>query len=203
MPDRNGSAYGLTAIFPIKNGRFTSSDGYETSYLENLQSYLAGMPQAGGGPFARAPITHFSRFVVIDRLGYNGEPSKAEDLRSAYLLWTCCFNGDLLTYLGGLYATMHQELSEIFEHCVAFEDYPGEEGFTRYVKYCQVTTSFLFADYPDATVEDVLISLQLRKNFMPFARQNQDTDAATLRANFEKWVREVEDADPPVPGAVL
>ena len=73
MPNENGSAYGLTAIFPVKNGTFECthdvSHPYDIAYIENLRHYLANMPQAGGGPFSRAPITHFSRFVVLDKIG--------------------------------------------------------------------------------------------------------------------------------------
>lgn len=207
MPNKNGNAYGLTTLFPIKTGTFKSTlgdlSGDNIGYIESLRHYLANMRQAGGGPFARAPITHFSRFVVIDRLGYNGEPSKAEQLQSAYLLWTSCFNGDLPTYLQGLRDTMEQELDAIFQHCVAYEDYPGNDGFLRYVKRCQVTTSFLFADYPDATVEDVLNGLQVCHAFIPFAEENQESDAKTLRTNFDKWTKIIDEAAPQVPGAHL
>lgn len=207
MPNMNGNAYGLTTLFPIKSGTFRSTFDdhidHEVGYIESLQRYLANMSQAGGGPFSRAPITHFSRFVVVDHLGYNGAPSRAEELESAYLLWTSCFNGDLPTYLKGLWNTMQKELDDIFQHCVAYEDYQGDDGFLRYVKYCQVTTSFLFADYPDATVREVLDGLQLCHAFTPFVEDNQDSDAATLKVNFDKWTRIVDEADPPVPGAYL
>lgn len=205
MPNKNGNAYGLTTLFPIKTGTFKSTyddhSGHEVGYIESLKHYLANMRQAGGGPFARAPITHFSRFVVVDHLGYNGEPSKVEELQSAYLLWTSCFNGDLPTYLKGLRDTMQKELDDIFQHCVAYEDYLGDDGFLRYVKYCQVTTSFLFADYPNATLEEVLDGLKLCRAFIPFFEENQESDATTLRANFDKWTKIVDEAKPSVPGA--
>jgi hypothetical protein len=86
---------------------------------------------------------------------------------------------------------------------VAYDDFAGEDGFIRYVKRCQVTTSFLFADYPDAGVEEVLDGLQLCHGFIPFMEDNQDSDAATLRANFDDWTRMMDEAEPPVPGAYL
>jgi len=86
---------------------------------------------------------------------------------------------------------------------VAYEDFAGEDGFIRYVERCQITTSFLFADYPDGRLEEVLDGLQLCHEFIPFVADNQDSDASTLRANFDAWTTMMDDAEPPVPGANL
>ena len=83
MPNRNGNAYGLTALFPVRDGVIDN-----VTYQERLRAYLADLPRDGKSPFARKAITHFSRFVVIDKFGFNGEPSLPDPLVSSWLLWT-------------------------------------------------------------------------------------------------------------------
>ena len=124
MPNKNGKAYGLTVLFPIRHGMSGNMN-----HKEALRSYLAEMSRDEHSPFARSPITHFSRMVVVDKLGYNGEPSLVDDLKSGYLLWTACFNGELAPWLNQLWQDMGVEWTKILNHCVAFDQYLGQEGF--------------------------------------------------------------------------
>lgn len=196
MPNKNGDAYGLTALFPVKGG-VTRNITEE----EQLRAYLAKLPRDSSSPFARAPLTHFARFVVIDRLGFNGEPSLPDSLASPCLLWTACFNGELDPWLAAMWQGMQGELEAIFSHCAGYQDYPGKGGFMRYVKRGQITTSFLFADYPYATVEEVLDGLKLKKHFVNFVVDNQGGDPAVLKANFFAWMQEMEQTPSPAAGS--
>ena len=196
MPNTNGDAYGLTALFPVKD---CVTDNITEE--ERLRAYLANLPRDSNSPFARAPITHFTRFVVIDKLGFNGEPSVPDSLVSPYLLWTACFNGDLDSWLAAVWQHMQPELKTIFSRCVAYEEYAGAGGFMRYVKRGQITTSFLFADYPNATVEEVLDGLKLKKHFVGFLVNNQCADAVRLKDNFSTWMEQMAQAPSPAPGS--
>ena len=103
---------------------------------------------------------------------------------------------------------MKKELMIVFDHCIAFDDFVDSmsadaDGFVRYVKRCQVTTSFLFAYYPNDTLVEVLDGLKLIKNFMPFVIENQASDPAALRSNFKQWVDAMDREPPWTPGANL
>ena len=92
MANKNGNAYGLTALFPLKSDQAKATDnfpiGSEISNSESLRNVLANMPLADASPFAWRPITHMSRFVVVDHLAFNGYPAKSDELQSVWLLWT-------------------------------------------------------------------------------------------------------------------
>ena len=198
MPNRNGNAYGLTALFPVKDGVVGN-----ITYQEQLRAYLADLPRDGKSPFARIPITHFSRFVVIDKLGFNGEPSLPDPLVSPWLLWTACFNGDLDRWLFDIWHSMRGELKDIFLNCEEFGGNANMHGFMRYVKRGQVATSFLFADYPNATVGEVLDGLKLKKHFVTFMADNQGMDAKTLKSNFSAWMAQMAREPQPNPGTAF
>ena len=198
MPNRNGNAYGLTALFPVKDGAIE-----DITYQERLRAYLADLPRDSKSPFARKPITHFSRFVVIDKFGFNGEPSVPDPLVSPWLLWTACFNGDLDTWLDDIWHSMRGELKVIFLHCVGYGCDADKHSFVRFVKRGQVTTSFLFADYPNATLEEVLDGLKLKKHFVSFMADNQAADAETLKSNFSAWMDEMAREPQPNPGTAF
>ena len=54
-----------------------------------------------------------------------------------------------------------------------YDQYHGQEGFMRYVRRGRTTTSFLFGDYPNATVEEVLDGLEVMKHFVDFLVDNR------------------------------
>lgn len=195
MPNKNGKSYGLTALFPIKG---TVAD--EPSQKESLRSYLADLPRDESSPFAKSVVTHFTRFAVVDKLAYNGEPGLPDHLQSAYLLWTACFNGDLEPWLDTLWQDAEMELQTILNACVAYDLYSGLQGFKDYVKRCQITTSFLFADYPNDTLPEILEGLKLKKHFTEFMVDNQQSDAASLKANFLDWMEAMQNTPSPKPG---
>lgn len=198
MPNTNGNTYSLTAIFPLIDGMTGN-----TTEAENLRADLADLPRQNDSPFARKRITHFTRFVVIDEFGYNGEPSMPDPLASTYLLWTACFNGDLDTWLTAMWNCARPELKAIFTYCLHYDEYPGKDGFIQYVKRGQITTSFPFADYRYATVEEVLEGLKFKKYFVDFVVENQGVvDAQILKDNFTAWMKRMNRTPSPTPGSV-
>lgn len=197
MPNMNGTSYGLTALFPIKDAVVDN-----LSQKEFLRVYLANLPRDETSPLAKTAVTHFSRFVIVDKLAYNCEPLLADHLQSAYLLWTSCFNGDLDTWLDIVWQNMESELQSILGCCVVYEEYSGLQGFKNYVKRCQITTSFLFADYQNDTLVDVLEGLKLKKHFNEFIINNQQSDEASLKSNFLRWMEEMENTPSPKLGMI-
>ena len=196
MPNKNGNSYSLTALFPVKDevtGTTTAED--------SLREFLADLPRGSNSPFAKDPVTHFTRFVVIDKLGFNGEPSLPDPLGSPYLLWTACFNGDLEPWLAAIWNGACSEIEVILSYCAHYDAYHGRDGFVRYVKRGQIRTSFPFADYPNATVEEVLDGLKLKKHFVGFMVENQRADAMTLQTNFLAWMEKMAQHPSPRPGS--
>lgn len=185
MPNKNDDSYGLTALFPIEDR--VAGDTTE----ESLRAYLADLPCGCGSPFARTPSTNFTRFVVIDKQGFGGGPSVPDSPGSPCLLWRACFSGDRDPWLTATWKCAQREIQEIFSHCVDYDEYRGQEGFMRYVQRGQRATAFLFGDYPNATVEEVLDGLEVKKHFADFLVDNRLAGHVTLKGNFFDWMDEM------------
>jgi hypothetical protein len=130
----------------------------------------ASPADAPPSPFARNLRNHFARFVIIDAPEYNGRvsgdtligavrgvnpliPQPVDRLSTPYLLFAADIDapGDgeaaLKAYTDELWATMLDDLREIFGHCWGFVGVDGPEAFHAYIKKCQVETTMPFNDY--------------------------------------------------------
>jgi hypothetical protein len=127
-------------------------------------------PDALPSPFAANLLNHFARFVIIDGPNFNGRvsedtllatvqgvnpltPQPVDRLNAPYLLFAADIDapGDgetaLRAYTDELWATMRPDLTEIFGHCVGFEDIDDAGAFHGYIKQCQLETTMPFNDY--------------------------------------------------------
>lgn len=121
-------------------------------------------------PFARATRTHFARLFVLDDVVFNGRasgdslldriggvdplvPQDVDRLSTPFLIFCADFdaaNGadsDLRSYAEELWSTMRPEITEVFQHCYAFNAVKGPDAFYDYLKKCQVETTMPFNDY--------------------------------------------------------
>ena len=123
-------------------------------------------------PFTRNTMTHLARFVLIDAPPYNGRVSgdlllaklrqvdptvhqPVDSWPTPYLLFAADFDApdgsdtSLRVFTDTLWATMRPELTRIFACCYGFDaaSITTAEAFFRYVKACQVETTFPFNDY--------------------------------------------------------
>jgi hypothetical protein len=121
-------------------------------------------------PFSRNAMTHLARFVLIDAPPYNGRvqgdtlvglvtgadplaPQPADALATPYLLFAADFdapNGtdaSLRAFTDTLWATMAEELKQIFGQCYGFAGVGTADSFFEYIKRCQVETTLPFNDY--------------------------------------------------------
>tara|TARA_R110002096_G_scaffold257381_1_gene450747 strand:+ start:68501 stop:69481 length:981 start_codon:yes stop_codon:yes gene_type:complete len=180
MPNVDGGHYFLTVLVPLKNETFIDRDGAKRSASEVMRRALACLPTAQhsaaakasgfNSPFARNKRTHFTRFVVINDVGYEGRPhewaltreasggnplipQKVDHLKSSYLLWTVDFDkavdgkDDLDSYLKELWSEMEPELKVIFETCYGFHKVTDANLFSEYIISCQLETTMSFNDY--------------------------------------------------------
>ena len=125
-------------------------------------------------PLSRNSINHLARFVIIDGPAFNGRasqdliiaslqkinplvPQPVDRLTTPYLLFAADLDapGDgpgageagLRAYTDELWATMREDLQDIFRHCYGFENVTTAEGFHDYIRRCQVETTMPFNDY--------------------------------------------------------
>lgn len=181
MPSIDGGYYFLTVLAPVRCAWANGEENERAAPIIELRQKLAQMPTAMQTPhshnsgeisaFSKSTRTHFARFSVIDRLGYNGyeaadpvfetvnlaKPSLARtELSSPYLLFAAEFdapggsrNYDLAVYLRELWDVMKEDLVEIFSNCVAFdpEEITTAADFIEYIKKCEIETTMPFNFY--------------------------------------------------------
>lgn len=196
MANQSGQSYGLTILSPIKRG-------YVKGIAHDLviRKYLSHMPNGQVSPFAKVSGTHFARLVVMDDVVFVGSPSREEHLKSSYLIFTADFDGDLDKYLQSMAREIPEELDAIWSNCV---EYPGAADagkFAKYMKRCQVTTTFYFSDVNDKTLGQTLKALQIKSELAAFIEHNQGQPAGALQQAFGAFLARIEQLPPPKPGA--
>lgn len=127
---------------------------------------------ADPAPFSRNRLTHFARFTLINTPNFNGKvptdalvasvkginpltPGPVDEFAFPYLLFAADFDaadGDgeaaLRTWTDALWATMDDDLRQIFDHCDGFDGKTATaDSFHAYVKHCQIETTMPFNDY--------------------------------------------------------
>lgn len=183
MPNQSGSLYGLTILSPILNDEKATP-----SHDLQIRLYLASLPTDERGPFAIAPLTHLTRLVVMDDVIYVGAPSCEEHTNFKYLVWEANFDGDLDTYLTTLARTVPEQMNAIWSHCVAYPGTRDVAAFIRYMKACQLETTFYFAAINDKSVEQALTALQTQKAVADFITCHQGMEPAQLQKEFLEFV---------------
>ncbi|WP_298337069.1 hypothetical protein [uncultured Erythrobacter sp.] len=181
MPSIDGGYYFLTVLVPVRRAWNAGEEDGRAAPIIELRKTLAQLPTAMQTPgahesgeisaFSRSTRTHFARFSVIDRLGYNGyeaadpvldtlglaTPSVARtELESPYLLFAAEFdapsgsrNYDLAVYLRELWEVMEDDLVKVFSNCVAFDkgSVTTAAEFIEYIKRCELETTMPFNFY--------------------------------------------------------
>lgn len=190
MSNRFEQVYGLTVVTPILGGRLTGAQ-----HAAAIRGVLATVPADSRSPFARIPMTHFARWVVIDDVPTLDAPAAEDHLASNYLLLVAEFDGGLDPFLDFFATACADLLTDIYSHCVAFPGVTDLREFVRYIKKCQVETTLLFGGYPKATVGDVRAALRAQKSFVDFAGTNATADPATRRKRFNEMMQRLSGAD--------
>ncbi|MCK1642155.1 hypothetical protein IVA95_32540 [Bradyrhizobium sp. 157] len=192
MANQNGKKYGFTGLFPIKVGQTAEL----RTFLRTLDDSLE-YPR--GSPLSEVPIVHMARFVVIDRLAYQGTPAKVDTLKSAYLLFACDFDGFSIDVLiRAMVKYIPCELEAIWRHCRGFPGIESCDDLAAYFEQCQITTNLLLADRPNATVNDILKGLMYRRRLAEFIKHVQDAqpNPADLKADFERMWQSLQEVRP-------
>ena len=197
MPNQNGSVYGLTILSPI-----IDDEKATPSHDLQIRRYLATLSTAEDSPFALAPGTHLARLVVMDDVIYVGMPACEEHLKSKYLVFESNCDGDLDGYLAGLAGTIPTHLDAIWRHCVGYPGASNRDAFIRYMKACQLTTTFFFAAVNNKSVPETLRALRAKTAVAEFIEAHQGADPTTLQSDFLRFAAFLKGQPTPVPGAM-
>jgi len=199
MANQNGRKYGLTALFPIKAGE----------HCAELRTYLRSLDDTRiyprGSPLCDVPIVHMARFVIIDRLAYQGFPARSDYLRRSYLLFMCDFDGEALEPLvWALIQNIGGVVETIWEHCEQFPGIGSRDGVIAYFEQCQLETNLFLADRPQDTVSDILTALMFKREFGRFVVmiQRKQPRPDLLRRGFRRMWRSLETGPMPDPGSL-
>jgi hypothetical protein len=204
MPNQNGNVYGLTILSPIINDGKASP-----SHDLQIRAYLATLPTGADSPFAQTPGTHLCRLVVMDDVVYVGMPACEEHLKSKYLIFEsnldCGADGDIDVYLRGLAENIPQHLDAIWKHCAGYPGAADVAAFIRYMKACQLETTFFFAAVNDKTVSESLKALETQKAVAEFIATHPISAPSMppkqLQEEFLQFVAELKSRPAPSPGA--
>ncbi len=198
MPNKSGSVYGLTILSPIIDDPHA-----EVSHDLQLRVYLGKLDRGTGSLFAKVTSTHLARLTVMNDVVFVGSPAIEEHLNSQYLVFEANFDGDLDPYLTALATQVPDHVNAIWSHCVGFPGTDPIDAFIAYMKKCQITTTFFFADVNDKTVRQTLHALQTQASVAAFIESNQGKSAAEIQQAFAKFMQDRQTAPEPLPGSGL
>ena len=193
MGNVSGTTYGLTILSPI-----LEDDRLDICHSMELRWYLSQLPRDHRSPFAQLSSTYLARLVVMDDVVFVGHPACQEHLKSRYLVFETNFDGDLDTYLRRMATETKEFVDDVWKHCVGFPGTGDAGAFIAYMKKCQLTTTFFFADVNDQTVESTLAALKAQAALAHFMEKNQGTSPAELQRAFGEFLERLRKA-PPLP----
>ena len=154
-------------------------------------------------PFAKVTSTHIARLTVMNDVVFVGSPAIEEHLQSQYLVFESNFDGDLDTYLRAMATEIPEHVDAVWSHCVGYPGIKNIEAFQAYIKKCQLTTTFYFADVNNKTVDQTLRALQTQAAVAAFIEKNQGKPAEELQQAFTAFLKDLQAAPAPVRGSGL
>ena len=195
MANVSGSVYGLTILSPI-----IDDPNADISHDGAIRQYLANLPNGHTSPFAKVSSTHICRLVVMDDVIYVGTPANEEHLNSKYLVFESNFDGELEPYLARMANEIPEVVESVWGHCVGYPGLRDVSAFVAYMKKCQITTTFYFADVNDHTVQSTLRALKVQASVADFIGKHQGESPAEIQAAFRAFYERVSNMSEQEPG---
>lgn len=189
MPNKSGRAYGLTVLCPLINDHQD-----DQSYAAIIKGRLRSLPADADSPWAKVPNLYMCRMFVLDDVFFQGKPAREDHLKSKYLVFVAELHGELEPFLEAMWRVAEGSIRELWEFCVAFKSVCSMGDFVRYIKQCQVETTFYFNGSNDDSLAEQLKALYLKQELAKFVRDQQGStkDAAKLQRAFADFVARVE-----------
>jgi hypothetical protein len=195
MANQNGQVYGLTILSPI-----IEDERLDIGHSMEIRWYLGHLARDHKSPFAQVSSTYLARLVVMDDVVYVGAPACEEHLKSRYLVFETNFDGDLDTYLMRMARETPEFVDAVWKHCVGYPGLSDIAAFVAYMKKCQITTTFFFADVNDRTVQQSLKALQTQSALAHFIEKHQGKPPAEMQREFGTLIHSMTHALLPLPG---
>jgi len=178
----------FAALTPIRRGE---ADALRASLqkMPGGKRPIIGESRRGGDSPLNLAVHHYARLLVISEFAYNGPPQQPAVLKSAYLLFSACFDMmDVDTYLRLLADHLGDTANEVWDHCVGYGR--NKDDLPRYLKHNAITPAILHAQYPEATVERVRRALRQREAVVNFVVHHQlDDGPKALREAWKELVK--------------
>jgi hypothetical protein len=187
MPNKSGMAYGLTTLCPL-----IADSRDDRSCAAIIRDRLRNLPVDEESPMAQVPNLYLCRMFVLDDVFYQGDPAREDHLKNKYLVFVAELHGELEPFLEGMWTHAEPMIRELWELCVGFEAVANTKDFVRYIKKCQVETTFYFNGSTDDSPAEQLKSLYVKQELSRFAHAQQGKDAATLQRAFAELVARIE-----------
>jgi hypothetical protein len=197
MGNRYGQFYGYTALFPIIEE--TRAD----SHTEELRGILTRLPSGQGSLFSKTGLVHGARLFIVDDVIYNGMPAREEHLAYSYLALSITFDGELEGLAQRIAAVGAEDFASVFRHCYGFEGATDPQTLLRYLRACQVETTFLYVDVDDVNLEDTLRALAAKQVILDMIERASGRDVATRKALVREVAARLAALEPPAPGAFM
>jgi hypothetical protein len=186
VPNKNGKAYGLTVLCPLGNDSLD-----DQSYAAIVRGHLRALAVDERSPMARVPNTYLCRMFVLDDVFYEGDPAHEEHLKSKYLVFVAELHGDLDKYLEGMWREAQDMIRTVWQFCIGFHKVESAGDFVRYIKKCQVETTFYFNGSTDDSLEEQLKALYLKQELSKFVHEHQGKKPEELQRAFKTFVDRV------------
>jgi hypothetical protein len=186
MPNESGRAYGLTVLCPLGND---SQD--DQSYAAIVRGHLRALAVDESSPMARVPNTYLCRMFVLDDVFYESDPAHEEHLQSKYLVFVAELHGNLDTYLEGMWREAQDTIRTVWQFCIGFHKVQNARDFVRYIKKCQVETTFYFNGSNDEPLAEQLKALYLKQELSKFVNEHQGQRPEQVQRAFKAFIDRV------------
>jgi hypothetical protein len=211
MGNKNGNAYALTCLSPIRHGHL---DG--TAYSDEVRHRLQHWGLLEHSPMAKVPQTYLCRYFVLNDVYYESLAGpdffssiydilsffsdrfrlaalpREDHLKSKYLVFSCNLHGDLDAYLRGMWEAISEDIKRIWCFCYGFDKVDDADSFIAYIKKCQLKAALFFVGSNDDPLPEQLKALYLKQEFSSFAAEHQGVPAAELQQAYRAFMQRVQ-----------
>jgi len=192
MSNHSQNAYGFMALCPLKD-----EIGLDQSPEARLRDLLNDLPQHEQSPMAAVPETYLCRFFVLGDVVYEGKPAELDHLKSKYLVFVAEIHApdeaavDEYLRLMWLKAGGGKFVPDTFQYCLGFESVNEPDLFVKYMRRCQIETTFYFNGSTDERLAEQLKALYLKQEFSKFVYETQGLPPAALQDAFHTFIARV------------
>lgn len=175
----------ITAMSPIE-----VKPGYEVT--QRILDTIAGLNSGSGPtPFARCPMLHMARILIVEDLRPALGETDAGSLKTNYLLFMADVDGSLDDFLDCLYTADPDFVDCLWGQCLG---YPGSGRgpvyFRRYMERCALPVQLPFAAFPGRSALEIRRALGLQGEFLEWMATEHSAGLKDeeLKTAFEGWL---------------